>query len=71
MLVRGAFIENTLDTDFPRFLGGINRMLRHVGKILPLAFSIAALVCLVIVFAGCTSTSSPNELYFLKVANIP
>ncbi|CRL27546.1 Actin cortical patch SUR7/pH-response regulator PalI [Penicillium camemberti] len=42
-------------------------MLRHVGKILPLAFSIAALVCLAIVFAGCTSTSSPNELYFLKV----
>lgn len=71
MLVRGAFIENTLDTDFPRFLGGINRMLRHVGKILPLAFSIAALVCLAIVFAGCISTSSPNELYFLKVANIP
>lgn len=71
MLVRGAFIENTLDTDFPRFPGGINRMLRHVGKILPLAFSIAALVCLAIVFVGCTSTSSPKELYFLKVANIP
>ncbi|CAI7593066.1 unnamed protein product [Penicillium viridicatum] len=27
----------------------------------------SALICLAIVFVGCTSTSSPTELYFLKV----
>ncbi|CAG8272290.1 unnamed protein product [Penicillium salamii] len=41
-------------------------MLSHVGKLLPLIFSFSALIYLVIVFVGYTSTSSPNELYFLR-----
>ncbi|CAG7932652.1 unnamed protein product [Penicillium olsonii] len=42
-------------------------MIWYVGKLLPLVFTSSALICLVIVFVGCTSTSSPNELYFLRV----
>ncbi|CRL30739.1 Actin cortical patch SUR7/pH-response regulator PalI [Penicillium camemberti] len=42
-------------------------MLSHVGRLIPLIFSLSAFICLVIVFVGCTSTSSPNELYFLRV----
>ncbi|CAG7941099.1 unnamed protein product [Penicillium salamii] len=41
-------------------------MIWYVGKLLPLVFTSSALICLVIVFVGCTSTSSPNELYFLR-----
>ncbi|KAH1311997.1 hypothetical protein V6Z77_003351 [Aspergillus fumigatus] len=36
-------------------------------KVVPLLLSTAALVCLVVVFCGCTSPSSPQELFFLKV----
>lgn len=30
-------------------------------------FSVATLICLTIVFVGCTSPFSPFDLYFLKV----
>lgn len=46
-------------------------MLSHVGRLIPLIFSLSAFICLVIVFVGCTSTSSPNELYFLRVSQGP
>jgi hypothetical protein len=34
---------------------------------IPLALSAAALICLAVVFEGCRSTSSPRDLFFLKV----
>ena len=45
--------------------------LKLLGKIFPLALSTAGLICLAIVFAGCTSPSSPSNLYFMKVNYIP
>lgn len=44
-------------------------MLRSSSKLLPFALSAAALICLVVVFEGCRSTSSPQDLFFLKVNN--
>lgn len=39
-----------------------------LGKFCPLLLSTASLICLAIVFAGCTSSSSPSGLYFIKVS---
>ncbi|EAW20677.1 SUR7/PalI family protein [Aspergillus fischeri NRRL 181] len=44
-------------------------MLRNTLKLLPLALSAAALICLAVVFEGCRSTSSPRDLFFLEVRN--
>lgn len=44
-------------------------MLASIGKLIPLALSTGALICLVVVFVGCTSPSSPNDLYFMKVSH--
>ncbi|KAI2791705.1 hypothetical protein POX_c04577 [Penicillium oxalicum] len=40
--------------------------LEFIVSVLSLAFSVGTLMCLAIVFAGCTSTSSPSYLYFMK-----
>ncbi|KAF4765912.1 hypothetical protein HAV15_010643 [Penicillium sp. str.  len=47
--------------------------LRLQWRFCPLALSTAGLICLAIVFAGCTSPSSPADLYLMKVnlANFP
>lgn len=42
-------------------------MLGRVLKCLPLALSTYSLICLAIVFSGCTSPSFPSDLYFMKV----
>ncbi|GAA93005.1 hypothetical protein AKAW_11117 [Aspergillus luchuensis IFO 4308] len=39
----------------------------HLGSISALLLSIAVLVCVAVVFVGCTSSSSPPGLYFMKV----
>ena len=44
-------------------------MLASIGKLIPLALSTGALICLVVVFVGCTSPSSPNDMYFMKVCH--
>ena len=36
-------------------------------KLVPLVLSTAALICLAMVFSACTSTSSPQNLFFMKV----
>ncbi|CAG8344776.1 unnamed protein product [Penicillium salamii] len=64
-----SYNEDTLTITFKPLLNILlcSEMLSHVGKLHPLIFSLSVLTCLVIVFVGCTSTSSPNELYFLRV----
>jgi hypothetical protein len=42
-------------------------MLGQILKCLPLALSTGSLICLAVVFSGCTYTSSPSDLYFMKV----
>ncbi|KAF4765661.1 hypothetical protein HAV15_003334 [Penicillium sp. str.  len=41
--------------------------LKLLGRFCPLALSVAGLICLAIVFAGCTSSSSPSDFYFMKL----
>ncbi|KAL2838690.1 actin cortical patch SUR7/pH-response regulator pali [Aspergillus pseudodeflectus] len=36
-------------------------------KFVPLVLSTAALICLAVVFSACTSTSSPQDLFFMEV----
>lgn len=43
--------------------------LKLLGRFCPLALSVAGLICLAIVFAGCTSSSSPSDFYFMKVSS--
>ncbi|CAG8040675.1 unnamed protein product [Penicillium nalgiovense] len=41
--------------------------LKLLGRFCPFALSVAGLICLAIVFAGCTSSSSPSGFYFMKL----
>ncbi|KAJ5347005.1 uncharacterized protein N7506_000258, partial [Penicillium brevicompactum] len=43
--------------------------LKLLGRFCPLAFSVAGLICLAIVFAGCISSSSPSDFYFMKASS--
>jgi hypothetical protein len=45
------------------------KMLRSSFKLFPFALTVAALICLVVVIEGCRSTSSPQDLFFLKVSD--
>ncbi|OJJ65709.1 hypothetical protein ASPBRDRAFT_139521 [Aspergillus brasiliensis CBS 101740] len=47
----------------PRYASNFGQL----GSISALLLSIAVLVCLAVVFVGCTSSSSPPGLYFMKV----
>lgn len=48
------------------------QLTRNLGQLISigaLSLSFAVLVCLAVVFAGCTSSSSPADLHFLKVSS--
>jgi hypothetical protein len=71
MCFRESYMKGTLTITFrlpPGHISLAKKMLSRVGKLLPLLFSISVLICLVLVFVGCTSTSSPHDLYFLRVS---
>lgn len=44
-------------------------MLNVVSRLVPVSFALASLISVAVVLSGCTSTSSPDDLYFMKVGD--